>query len=332
MLPITRRAHTVNLESFDSLTSYWLDPRQCLQWDCIFVLPTWLKVWWSIFGEELDKHLCTVWQRNELLGVAPLSVRGHEARFLGAGDVCDYLDFVIVPGRGGEFFETLLGHLRQQGIRLLNLKPVRGDSTVLTDLVNVAQGLNCKLSCQREDVTVEMQLPATWDEYLDRLSGKERHEIRRKLRRLQEAAQFCYRPVEKIEDVRREIDTFLELFALNRPDKAVFMTSQMATFFRSLAEATAEVQILKLFFLEVDKTPAAGVMCFDYNSRVYLYNNGYDRRFRRLSVGLLSKVLSIKDSILRHRKTYDFLRGAESYKRRLGGKPVPLYRCQVEFR
>jgi CelD/BcsL family acetyltransferase involved in cellulose biosynthesis len=106
----------------------------------------------------------------------------------------------------------------------------------------------------------------------------------------------------------------------------------MAAFFRSLAEAMAEMQILKLFFLDLDGMPAAAVMCFHYDSTMYLYNNGYDNRYHSLSVGLLSKVLNIKESIHRGVKRYDFLKGDEAYKSRLGGRPVPLYRCQVEIR
>jgi CelD/BcsL family acetyltransferase involved in cellulose biosynthesis len=88
---------------------------------------------------------------------------------------------------------------------------------------------------------------------------------------------------------------------------------------------------LKLYFLDLDGIPAAAVMCFDYDSTIYLYNNGYDGRFSSLSVGLLSKVLTIKESIQRGKKKYDFLKGTEEYKHRLGGKPVPLYRCQVRL-
>jgi CelD/BcsL family acetyltransferase involved in cellulose biosynthesis len=105
----------------------------------------------------------------------------------------------------------------------------------------------------------------------------------------------------------------------------------MNSYFSLLAESMAKANLLKLSFLYVDGTPAAAVMCFDYNSTIYLYNNGYDGRFSSLSVGLLSKVLTIQDSIVRGRKKYDFLKGTEEYKYRLGGKPLPLYRCRVKL-
>jgi hypothetical protein len=46
-------------------------------------------------------------------------------------------------------------------------------------------------------------------------------------------------------------------------------------------------------------------------------------------VGLLSKVLCLKDSIQRGRRRWSFLKGAELYKYQLGGEEVPLYNCLI---
>jgi CelD/BcsL family acetyltransferase involved in cellulose biosynthesis len=322
---------TVTEETFDSLASYWLNPGYPLEWDCLFVLPGWLKVWWGVFTNGSAPYLSAVRDKDKLVGIAPLLVEGEEARFIGDPDVCDYQDFIVAPGRGQEFFETIIYHLRQQGIRSLDLHSVRADSKVLTELVAVAERLACEVFVESEDVTLELDLPASWDEFLSNLNGKQRHEVRRKLRRLHEAGEIKYRVVEDVKEVMDEMETFLALFGLSRSDKATFMTSQMANYFRSLAETMAKVNLLKLFFLDLDGNPAAAVMCFDYNSTMYLYNNGYDGRFSSLSVGLLSKVISIKESIQIGIKKYDFLKGREEYKHRLGGKPVALYRCQVKL-
>jgi CelD/BcsL family acetyltransferase involved in cellulose biosynthesis len=103
----------------------------------------------------------------------------------------------------------------------------------------------------------------------------------------------------------------------------------MESFFRSLAAVMAEIGLLRFGVLEVDGAPAAMVMGFDYNDTMYLYNSSYDPRYRSLSVGVLSKVLCIKESIQRGRKKWDFLKGGEPYKYHLGGKEIPLYRCQI---
>ena len=325
-------AYTVTKETIETLSSCWLGPGQHLAWNCPFVLPPFLGAWRSAFVARSDPALWAVRQGEAFLGIAPLLIRGNKARFLGSPDVCDFLDFVVAPGRGREFFAVLIDHLRQQGVTHLDLEPLRPDSAVMSELVEVARDLGHGVDCERRDVSFELELPATWDDFLDSLTGTQRHEIRRKLRRLQEAAEIRFRTVEGVPQVGKEMDLFLALFASSRRDKAAFMTRRMASFFRSLAEALAQAGILKLFFLELDAGPAAGVMCFDYGSSVYLYNNGYDRRFSSLSVGLISKVLSIQEAIRWGRRRYDLLKGEEAYKRHLGGKPVPLYRCRVRIR
>jgi CelD/BcsL family acetyltransferase involved in cellulose biosynthesis len=324
-------AYTVTQETFETLNSLWLDREDPLEWDCLFVLPGWLKVWWSVFSNESSLHISAVRDKEKLIGIAPLLIKGEEARFIGDPDVCDYQDFIVAPGRGREFFENLINHLGQQGIRKFDLNTVRADSKVLTELVAVAKSLDCEIKCDPEDFTLELDLPLSWDEFLGDLTGKQRHEVRRKLRRLKEAGEISYRVVKASKEVLDEMETFLALFGLSRSDKAAFMTNKMNDYFCLLAESMSDANLLTLSFVDIDGTPAAAVMCFDYNSTVYLYNNGYDGRFSSLSVGLLSKVLTIKESIRRGKQKFDFLKGTEEYKYRLGGKPVPLYRCQVKL-
>ncbi|MCG6918928.1 MAG: GNAT family N-acetyltransferase [Deltaproteobacteria bacterium] len=324
-------AYTVTQETFESFHALWLDRKSPLEWDCLFVLPGWLKVWCNVFSDESSPYISAVRDKDKLIGIAPLMVKGEEARFIGDPDVCDYQDFIVAPGREKEFFETLINHFGKQGIRRFDLNTVRADSKVLTELVAVAESLGSEIYCDPEDFTVELDLPASWDKFLAELTSKQRHEVRRKLRRLNEAGEINYRVVEGSKEVMAEMETFLALFGLSRSDKAAFMTNQMRYYFRLLAESMAKANLLELSFLDVDGTPTAAVMCFDYDSTIYLYNNGYDGRFSSLSVGLLSKVLTIKESIRRGKKKYDFLKGTEEYKYRLGGKAVPLYRCQVKL-
>jgi CelD/BcsL family acetyltransferase involved in cellulose biosynthesis len=177
-----------------------------------------------------------------------------------------------------------------------------------------------------------MELPEKWEEYFDLLSGRERHETRRKLRHLESAGHVGLRVIEDEKAALDAMDTFVALFRSNRIEKARFMAGDVESFFRSLAVGMAEAGLLKLFFLDLNDMPVASVMCFDYHTTVYLYNNGYDGHFNHLSVGLLSKVFSIQESIKRGRKKYNFLRGSETYKGRLGGHPVGLLHCKVILR
>jgi len=183
---MTRSYYSITSEDFESLGSSWRRPQSHLKWDCPFVLPPWLEVWWQEFGSSADLYLCAVRQGDAVLGIAPLQVRDEEACFIGSADVCDFLDFVVSPGCEQDFFNALLEDLKQRGIRRLSLGPVRPDSETLRHLVGIAEGLGYEVSCTREDVSLEMDLLPTWEEYLGILNGKQRHEVRRKLRRIRE--------------------------------------------------------------------------------------------------------------------------------------------------
>jgi CelD/BcsL family acetyltransferase involved in cellulose biosynthesis len=322
---------TVTLESFESLTSYWLESRDSSMWNCIFTLPPWLEVWWQEFGSVADLYLSVVRQRGTLVGIAPLVLRGREAFFIGSADVCDYLDFIVVPGSESDFFDILLDDLRKKGISRLDLRPLKPNSTVLAHLVGIAQDRGYEVSCELEDVSLELDLPSSWQEYLRTLTQKQRHEVRRKLRRLWEAGDVNYRMIEDSESVSQSIAIFLRLFRESRQDKAIFLTARMESFFISLMKTMAQAGLLRFGILELNSLPVAAVVCFDYNNTVFLYNNGFDPQYSFLSVGLISKVLCIKDSVERGRSKFDFLKGAEAYKHRLRGKEVTLYCCQITF-
>lgn len=323
--------YTVTEESFDSLAAYWSDS-DSLRWLPLFVLPGWLRVWWQSFGMGAELYLRAVRLEKKIIGIAPLYIKGDVAAIIGSTDVCDYLDFITAPGREQDFFAVLLNDLRQKGINHLNLKSLRPDSTVLTDLVTVARERKYDVQCQPEDVSLELDLPATWDEYLATLAAKQRHEVKRKLRRLEESGKVRYLTVEDSAAVSTAMDTFLALFAQSSQAKATFMTARITSFFRSLADSMAEASLLRLGILELDRRPIAMVMAFDYRDGVYLYNSSYAPDYRSLSVGLLSKVLFIKDSIEKGRKRFDFLKGGEPYKYHLGGREVPLYGCQITIK
>jgi CelD/BcsL family acetyltransferase involved in cellulose biosynthesis len=72
-------------------------------------------------------------------------------------------------------------------------------------------------------------------------------------------------------------------------------------------------------------------MCFDYNNILYLYNSGFDPQYDVVSVGLMSKVLTIQESIRQGKRKFEFLKGNEIYKERLGGHEIPLCRCKVDL-
>jgi CelD/BcsL family acetyltransferase involved in cellulose biosynthesis len=321
-------------DSLDDLSAIWNDPGQKLAWPSVFVLPAWMSVWWHVFApaEDGQPFIRTVRQDGNVVGIAPLMLAGDTAAFIGDTSVCDYQDLVTVPGREKDFCGALLDDLKQNDIRALDLAHVRPESMVMTVLAPLAEARGLKVTSDREAVSYEMDLPSSFDDYVESLTTKQRHEVRRKLRRMSEAGNVEYRWITDRAGVPAAMDTFFRMFVESRQDKADFLTKRMETFFRRLADAMAALGLLKLGVLELDNRPVAQIMCFDYNDCIYLYNSGYDPDYTALSAGLLSKVLAIKESIEQGKRRFDFLKGAEVYKGHLGGREVPLYRCRIAIK
>lgn len=316
--------YTARQESWAGFKAYWADPG--LHFPCVFVSPAFLESWWQAFHEkDAEPFITTIMCRGEMLGIAPLKLRNGAASFIGDAAVLDYLDFITAPGREGEFLKALLDYLEKEGIKELELGPVRHDSLVMTGLKSVATERGYRVEAIQEDVTLEMALPGSWDEYLLRLGGKERHELRRKLRRLYAAGSVTYQVIDETMSIMASFDDFLGLFGMSRGKKASFMTDRMATFFRALAG----LDLVRLGSLSLAGKTIAMVMCFDYKDVIYLYNAAYDLELSALSPGIVSKALYIHDSIEKGKKVFNFLKGSETYKYQMGGKEIPIYRCRL---
>ena len=57
------------------------------------------------------------------MGIAPLRLKDGILYFIGSANVCDFLDFVIQPGREDIFWDTLLQHLRLSNHKVMDLSP-----------------------------------------------------------------------------------------------------------------------------------------------------------------------------------------------------------------
>lgn len=323
-------SHIVKQEDFESLAAYYTNPDTHLKWDLVFTLPAWLKVWWKNFGAGAELCIRSFWDDDKLIGIAPLQVRHGTASFIGNTDVCDYQDFIVVPGKEKEFSSAILDYLQSNNIRDIHLETIRPDSNVVTHLMPLAEERQLNVDYKQTDVSSDIDLPASWDNYLQMLDSKQRHEIKRKMKNLQALVETNYKSLEGPVVIPGAIDAFLKLFPESRGDKAQFMTSDMQNYFRELASALTGV--VKFGLLEAGQKPLAMVMYFDYNDNIYLYNSAYDPDYRSMSVGIISKSRCIQDSIEKGKRKFDFLKGAEQYKYYMGGKEIPLYSCHISLK
>jgi len=322
-------AYATTVESFASLRAAWHDLLDRAPLNTVFFTPEWLETWWRFFGHGHELRVFGLYQDQELLGIAPLMQEGDELRLIGSQDVCDYLDFIPQAGREGAFFHLLLSRLEALPWRALKLHSVRSDSPTLALLPNVARGLGWSVTVEQEDVCPRVELPESWEQYQAGLDKKDRHELRRKLRRLAAQGDWSYHALTG-ESAGESLDDFLRLLSESREEKARFLTPDREAFFRAMAQDFLGSGVARLYFLELDNVRCASVLCFDYAGELSLYNSGYDPALAPLSVGLILKAMCLKDAIEEGKRRFDFLRGAEPYKYHLGGQDIPVYTLTIE--
>ena len=159
------------------------------------------------------------------------------------------------------------------------------------------------MDIETEDVCPQLDLPSTWSEYLASLDRKDRHELRRKLRKLGQAGEVELETVEEPAAVVAALDDFLRLYRESRSDKAAFMTEQMERFFRAIISALAAEGKVELIFLNLGGVRAAAVLCFCAGEESLLYNSGYDPNYAYLSVGVVRVVAALDDFLRLYRES-----------------------------
>ena len=313
-------------------------------WECLvartpfpspFITCDWHRLWWQHFREG-NLHLVAWFDEEELVGLAPFYISDGSAhcclRPVGGIEIADYLDILAIAGREEEIYNAFLDHLESPDapewveIELINLPE---HTLTYRRLPQLAQERGWWAWTRIEDVCPVVPLPETFEEYLQLLDKKQRHEVRRKRRRLYRfASDVRYHVVQPHEDLQSAMDQFVHLHRRSHPDKAAFMTPQMEMFFRDLAELAMARGWLHLAFLEVNGEAVSTLLCFDYNDRRMVYNSGFEPEVaREISPGVNLVVMDIEDAIQQGLKVFDFLQGDETYKFRLGAIPTYVYRA-----
>jgi len=319
---------TVQHERLDQIEEEWLRLLAASPEPVPFLHPLWLRTWLDEFQEGRELILLSARQDDQLVGVAPLLREDDRLSLAGHYSICDYMD-LLVPDGDETVYRSFLETLAATEWQELELRGLREESPTWRLLPALAERMGFRVASELEAVSPRIELPAAWDDYLATLSKKDRHELRRKMRRLHSEGQVELRTVTSETETPAALDLLLRLMRESRQDKARFMTPPMERFFRRMVAALAPAGIIRFYILDLDSVPVAAVLCFDIGGQMYLYNSGYDPAFAHLSVGLISKAMCIEDAIGRGRHCVDFLRGHESYKYDLGGRDRSIYRCVV---
>ena len=295
-----------------------------------FVTPEFQIGWWEAFGDDRELDLSAVYEDDTLIGVMPLQRVDGAVRFVGAFEVCDYMDVLSADGKAEQVVDALLDRLDALQTERADLRGLAEGSMTAALLPAKAESRGWSVTSETEAVCPVIPLPDGWESYVSGLRKRYRHEVRRKLRNLRDGKAVV--DIEVLSDpdqVRERLPDFLRMMTSSRGDKAQFMTQQMAAFFHALIGRLADAGQIQLYFLLLDGKRVATVLCFVSGGQLMLYNSGYDPDFRALSVGIASKVFCVREAIENGLQAVNFLCGDEEYKFQMGAKASPVTRLQL---
>ena len=301
----------------------------------VFAQPEWNRLWWKEFGSDKDLYILTMYRADALVAIVPLYRKLEDGRqvfrFNGGIDLTDYCGPICSLEDRDEVADALVTWLTGTDVSwdefdAHNMPVPLGFAEFLVDHADRA-GFDLRI--EQEETTAVLPLPTDWDEYLEGLDSKERHELRRKRRRLgRDHSDARVRTATK-ETLAADLDAFIAMHRQAEGQKGRFMGEKIATFFRHIADEFIDSDWLRLDLLEVADRPIAATFSFELDRTFYLYNSAYEPSLARLSPGYILVSYLIEGAIDRGVGQFDFLRGPERYKYQFGARPLPLNNVRI---
>ena len=313
-----------------------------------FSLRAFHHAWWRAHGGGADDISLAVRDvpNGELLGYLPLMRRPDGVIYSGATLHIDYATVLLAPtadaqvatGADPEAPDAPADALAAALLALdapINLMRIRPADSAHRRMVAAIQRAATRASrtttyaIEEPAPYIDLQGIRTLDEHLERLDKKQRHEIRRKVRRGEAAGV----QIETSRDLLADLPTFIRLHRARWGERGLFTETtkgaEEEAFLRELL-ASAPHDTFTLLMARNDEfgTFAAGLFLRDAGALRY-WNAGGDAAARALSPGVLLFVHGLSLAIAEGRAQLDFLRGNEAYKYECGAVDAQVMKLEI---
>lgn len=325
-----------SIDNLDLIMGEWNDLLDESASHVPFLRYEYVRIWWQTRGggEWPQSDLAVVIARKvgKLMGIAPMFFSLNREKIpalllIGCVEVSDFLDVITRAEDIPEFLRGLFAYISSPAFGLgtllatwktLDWYNLLDSSPTLAALPQAALQAGW---ISREEVLQHspyIPLPGDWEKYLEGIDKKQRHEIRRKLRRIEESQiPIRWYVVEDGNTLKAETQAFINMMAQD-PEKNKFLTPPMRDHMTNVIECAFQTGCLLLAFLEVNGVKAAGSLSFNYLNRVWVYNSAIDRQYMEYSPGWVLLGYLLKYANETEIKEFDFMRGGEDYKYKFG--------------
>lgn len=304
----------------------------------IFQSFDWNYNWWKIYKQHnYELFLITLWENEQLMGILPLYTEKLDfrlftikrTRLLCTRDAYGDYEILIDPTQSCEIITTLKNVLNEyfnRNIEWLSLFGFDIKSKYFSQLIdNLSNSALYTLYKPKSVRKVVMNLPDTWDDYLNSLSKNEKTLLMRKTKSLMKYNVEI--EIIKNGDIRKEdFYDFIELHTKSWNYRGFPGFFESSSSFKDFLEESIIFSNTKnnvrLYFLKKDNKRFSSILVFFCHPNCYFHLSGMipDHELLRYSPGKILLSLAIKDSINEGYRMFDFQGGEETYKYQLGGK------------
>ena len=284
-----------------------------------FTSPGWARAWWPHWAGSSRPWIVTVRDVGRLVGLAPLVLRSRGPfRVLAPlgrppGNYWDVLaDPDLRTDVASAVAEGIAGRSSEWDAVMLSALPQGAP----IERALVAEGFGVR---RRPPVPYpEIELPASFDDYLAGLPRKRRKDLRRHLRRLDNGELQCHE-VREADELRRSIDRWQELRVKwwkqrSKEMNAEHGSERFRAFMHDLVQQLVPASLATVWeFRREGEVVGVEINLVD-ERRFYAWLDGYDPEVAHLGLGKIAVGEGIRTSIAAGRAHYDFMVGAEAYK------------------
>jgi CelD/BcsL family acetyltransferase involved in cellulose biosynthesis len=238
------------------------------------------------------------------------------------------------PGREPEAIEAFVDWLEAEQLRwhVASLHPIASRDQAFL-LEHEARDRGWHVRRKSGGTSYVIDLPPTWDAYLESLPANLRQQLARQFRKLEREHNVAWERIESLSELPAALEDLQRLHSArwHARGEAGLLDGRVIRMVSQLSAALLSEGHFDLVRLRVDGAVRAAILNFRYGGTALFYLSGFDpaHEWSKYSLGNLIIAHSIQDAIESGARRFDLLRGDEAYKPRFGGRPQPTERVVI---
>jgi CelD/BcsL family acetyltransferase involved in cellulose biosynthesis len=278
-----------------------------------FLSSSWFKCWWEAFGHGHGLRICALWRDHRLVAVFPLRSGGGRRLAAISNDHSPIFRPLAADERA---LETVVEAALDSSWQV-DVESIPAEDPALRALERTARRRRRLLAIETLPASPTVATGGDFGRYREPRKHRWR-EIERRGRKLRREHETEFRLVTEPRELKRELETGLQLEASGWKGKAgtaILASTSTAGFYRSLARLFHSRGELRLSSLVSDDEVIAFDLALVHGSRYFLLKTAYDERYRSLAPGLVMRLAVIERCFELGLEAHEFLGPDMEWKR-----------------